>query len=363
MDWFKMLCLMMLVSLTAFAQNTITGKVIRRDSSAIVAANVEIIGTTIQGHTDVIGNFTIPVPDSLADKQMVLFVSKKGYLSTQMIIEGEYRQGKPITIMLPALGVKSAILPPTQSASLPPTQSVTPPAPTQSAPPPSPQPSPTQSATPPSSQPRDTAHANQPAGQTEWIPMFTWPPPEYSASAVLNKSYFSQSKTLFDVDDILTVALSELGYDDRSYFEIPDGFALVTRIEQINEDGTPFAMPARWSVTIKAYDSLNWDSYLKALIFPPSGFFRIIVFAVTNKPFTSSHKKPTKVGAEGWLKVGFSELPASIGDKGFGPSYRCTALIYEFKKMETDGAEQIKGSLTGTEHLKKSGLIPLVKEY
>jgi hypothetical protein len=293
----------------------------------------------------------------------VLFVSKKGYLSTQMIIEGEYRQGKPVIIMLPALGVKLAALPPTQSAALPPTQSAALP-PTQSAPPPSPQLPPTQSAAlPPSSQPQDTAHANQPAGQAEWIPMFTWPPPEYSASAVLNKSYFSQSKTLFDVDDILTAALSELGYDDRSYFEIPNGFALVTRIEQINEDGTPFALPARWSVTIKAYDSLNWGSYLKTLIFPPSGFFRIIVFAVTNKPFTSSHQKPTKAGAEGWLKVGFTELPASIGDKSFGPSYRCTALIYEFKKIEANEAEQITGSLTGIEHLKKSGLIPLVKEY
>jgi hypothetical protein len=347
MNRFKMLCLIMLASLTAFAQNEIIGKVIRQDSSAIVTASVNIIGTNIQVNSNVIGDFTILIPDSLAGKEIVLYVSKKGYLSTQKVVDSVNRQGKPVIIMLAKLNSVSAA-PPPPPPSLP--------APTQT---------PTSEAAPPSSSPtpQSAPPKSLPSVQTEWIPMFPWPPPEYSVLAVLDKNYFSQSKTLFDVDDILTVALSDLGYDDRSYFEIPNGFALVTRIEQIKEDGTPFAPPARWSVMIKAYNSLNWSSYLKSLIFPPSGFFRIIVFAVTDKAFTSSHKKPTKAAAEGWLKVGFTELPASIGNKRFGPNYRCTALIYEFKKIEANEAAQITGSLTGIEHLKKSGLIPLVKEH
>jgi hypothetical protein len=191
--------------------------------------------------------------------------------------------------------------------------------------------------------------------------MFPWPPPEYSVSAVLDKSYFKQAKTMFDVDDILTTALSDLGYYDRSYFEIPNGFALVNRIEEIKEDGTPFTPPARWSVTVKAYDRLSWSSYLKALVFPPRGFFRIIVFAITDNAFTNSHKKATRAAAEQWLKSGVHQLPANIGNKKLGPNHLCMALIYEFKKVESKEAEQITGDLTGMEHLKNSGLIPLVK--
>jgi hypothetical protein len=191
--------------------------------------------------------------------------------------------------------------------------------------------------------------------------MFPWPPPEYSVSAVLDKSYFKQAKTMFDIDNILTEALSDLGYDDRSYFEIPNGFALVTRIEQIQENGKPLTPPTRWSVTVRAYDRLSWSSYLKALVFPPRGFFRIIVFAVTDNSFSSSHKKATRAAAEQWLKSGIHQLPARIGNKSFGANHLCMALIYEFKKVEANEAEQITGDLTGMEHLKNAGLIPLVK--
>jgi hypothetical protein len=353
MNQFKMLCLIVLTSLSAFAQDTIKGKqdtikgkVIRKDSSAIVSASVNIIGTAIQVNSDVIGDFTIVIPDSLADKEIVLYTSKKGYLSAQRIIESEERQGRPVIIMLTKYNLESAAVsppppsPPTNS-SLPPTNSS----------------STTTSALPP----QDSAVPPKSLPPGQQVPMFPWPPPEYSVSAVLDKSYFKQSKTMFDVDDILTTALSDLGYYDRSYFEIPNGFALVNRIEQIKEDGAPFAPPARWSVTVKAYDRLSWSAYLKALVFPPSGFFRIIVFAVTDNSFTSSRKKVTKAAAEQWLKSGVHQLPASIGNKKLGPNHLCMAIIYEFKKVASKEAEQITGDLTGMEHLEKSGLIPLVR--
>jgi hypothetical protein len=351
MNRFKMLCLIVLTSLSAFAQDTIKGKqdtikgkVIRKDSSAIVSASVNIIGTAIQVNSDVIGDFTIVIPDSLADKEIVLYTSKKGYLSTQRIIESEERQGKTVIITLTKYNLGSAAAPPPSPLPSPP-------------PPPTNSSSTTTSALPP----QDSAVPPKSLPPGQQVPMFPWPPPEYSVSAVLDKSYFKQSKTMFDVDDILTTALSDLGYYDRSYFEIPNGFALVNRIEQIKEDGAPFAPPARWSVTVKAYDRLSWSAYLKALVFPPSGFFRIIVFAVTDNSFISSRKKVTKAAAEQWLKSGVHQLPASIGNKKLGPNHLCMAIIYEFKKVESKEAEQITGDLTGMEHLEKSGLIPLVR--
>jgi hypothetical protein len=326
MNRFKMLCLMMLASLTAFAQNKITGRVIKGNSSPIVAANVKVVGTAIQVYSNARGDFTIPIPNSLADREIVLFVSKTGYSSTRKVIRDEYRQGRPVIIMLRMI---SAPPPPRPSAE--------------------------------SDEHADQAAPPESRSDQVPVPRFPWPPPEYSVSAVLNKNYFRQSRTLSDVDKILTAALSNLGYDDRSYFEIPNGFALVTRIEQIREDGSPFIAPARWSVRIRAYDHLSWSSYLRALVFPPRGFFRIIVFAVTDNAFTSSHERATRTDAERWLRAGLTLLPASIGNRSFGPNHQCTALIYQFKKVEANEARQITGDLTGMEHLKNAGLIPLVK--
>src|SRR4051812_10374463 len=168
MNWFKTLSLIVLTSVSAFAQNKITGKVIRKDSSAIVSAVVNMIGTTIQANTDVIGDFTILIPDSLVDKEIVLYVSKKGYLSTQKIVDSAERQGKAVIIMLNKLNAGFSA---PQEPSSPP----------QSAPPPYTTTTTTTISAPP---PAGAEQAKTlPPGQQ--VPMFPWPPPEYSASAVL----------------------------------------------------------------------------------------------------------------------------------------------------------------------------------
>lgn len=65
-------------------------------------------------------------------------------------------------------------------------------------------------------------------------PQFPWPPPKASATENLPNIFFSKVENhvtrLDDVDTKINKALESCGYYDRSYFVVPDGYALVTRL-------------------------------------------------------------------------------------------------------------------------------------
>ena len=72
------------------------------------------------------------------------------------------------------------------------------------------------------------------------IPAFPWPPPRASTMMNIEDAALrvaGDSTTLGQVDAELRAALNDAGYVDKSYFAVPDGFALVTRLEQIDDDG------------------------------------------------------------------------------------------------------------------------------
>ena len=68
------------------------------------------------------------------------------------------------------------------------------------------------------------------------IPQFPWPPPWASATEVIPREMLEaehDSTRLRDVDRAITEALEQNGYYESSYYAVPAGFALVTKIEQI----------------------------------------------------------------------------------------------------------------------------------
>ena len=80
------------------------------------------------------------------------------------------------------------------------------------------------------------------------IVSFPWPPPTPTTQAVLDRTLLARNAaTLGDVAERLTTALAGLGYSERSFYRAPGGFALATRLEQIEFNGTPKAEPLRWS--------------------------------------------------------------------------------------------------------------------
>jgi hypothetical protein len=137
----------------------------------------------------------------------------------------------------------------------------------------------------------------------------------------------------------------------------------VTRLEHIEDDGSPMmkGSPAsRWgSKQSLSITNFSLTDYLHALLMAPSGYYRIIAFAVTNSLFSQGKQAVNEQVAADWLKNGWNGLPSSITREKYGMDMKCTALIYEFKvptdKKPSDPVP-IQNHLDAKTHLVKSGV-------
>ena len=134
----------------------------------------------------------------------------------------------------------------------------------------------------------------------------------------------------------------------------------MTKLEQINDDGTPKDPEARWSIKLPALKIFSLSDYIKALFMAERGYFRLIVFIVTSQPFVQSDDVITRPEAINWLHAGLNILPEQIAKQVYSEEHHVTALIYEFEKIR--GANQGKiltpGRLSANTHLKKTGVFP-----
>ncbi len=192
------------------------------------------------------------------------------------------------------------------------------------------------------------------------LPGFPWPPPSCNARFEMPESTFSGCKTLGEVERKLRTALDAKGYAQRSYFSAPNGFALVTQLEQYNAaDGSVRNDRTRW-LDYPAKDNFaGLLDYLTSFVMPQKGYFRLFVFIVTNQPFGGSAQRVSKDQATAWLSQGFNKLPRPLAAAPFSTGYDVTALVYEFEVPESNRKPVQKcpsplfDALT---HLRKSGL-------
>ncbi len=197
-------------------------------------------------------------------------------------------------------------------------------------------------------------------------PEFPWPPPQASAFVDITNKFAglcqNESAILGDLDSTLCAALGQCEYVEKSYFAVPGGFALVTRLEQINPDGSPKDLPDRWSIQPPTLRVFSLSEYLKALFTANSGYYRIIVFIVTPHAFSQSDQQVSSDEAEDWLVAGLNKLPEPIANLPLTEQYSTTALIYEFKSLASQEATiNLQSRLTGRIHLQKSGILPLLE--
>ena len=198
------------------------------------------------------------------------------------------------------------------------------------------------------------------------IPRFPWPPPQASALSVMPRALLrdhsgNQLTKLEQVDSRLSESLERCGYTEKRYYAVPNGFALVTKIEQIDSEGRP--KKPRWSVEIGKVRNFTVESYLKALLMAPHGYFRVIAFVVTSRPFVTNGDLLTRKEADQWLIGGLNILPSSIREFDLTKDHKVTALIYEFEKKGIKGDVNclVPGKLQGETHLKGSGLLSALR--
>lgn len=206
------------------------------------------------------------------------------------------------------------------------------------------------------------------AKSTDRIPQFPWPPPAASAEDTIPRSFLLKTSgknvVLRDVDQRLVAALDACGYVDKSYYAVPDGFALVTQLEQINRDGTPKGPPERWSAKVDPLSTFSLSDYIDALFTANPGRYRVIVFVITSRPFSQADAKVSKEETLSWLSKGLNQLPASIGNLPFIESYAATALVYEFDEPRAGEKAVLitPSNLTGRDHLTKAKIWPTLEK-
>ncbi|CAN5743229.1 MAG: hypothetical protein H0U67_12260 [Gemmatimonadetes bacterium] len=194
------------------------------------------------------------------------------------------------------------------------------------------------------------------------IPQFRpWPPPRPSSRITLPRRHFIDSSAptrLRQVADRIRTAFQSAGYEHVAHYAVPGGFALVSRIEQINNDGSPRSEPDRWVDTYIPPEIRSVSDLVKAFLNPPVGRFRMIVFTITTSLYAQSSESVSSAEAEQWLDDGWDDIPASIADLPFTNAYNVNALVYEFER--SNAAESLafrsRGRLGVQSHLTRNGM-------
>jgi len=190
-------------------------------------------------------------------------------------------------------------------------------------------------------------------------PMF-WPPPQASVQTTvpLPALRSPQGVTLGEIARQIEAALDETGYYERTYYAVPDGFAIVARIEQIHPDGTPLEPPDRWSAEVRPMRRFSLSTYFRALFTASPGHFRIVAFVVTSRPFTQQGEQIGRREARAWLDGGLNVLPADIAGRPATPRHTCTALVYSFEQPGRDFPVRFvdPSPIPARLHLERAGL-------
>jgi len=186
---------------------------------------------------------------------------------------------------------------------------------------------------------------------------FPWPPPVPSTLKVLPNDFFERLdiRTFGDAERHLSAELEGLGYVERTFYDVPQGVAIVMRLEQIDDNAFP--IEERWSPDIGLVSPFSLGGYLKSLLTAPKGRFRIIALVGSSKAVAASSPRPSRKDAMLWFARGNNLLDQSLAERCYTPWHRWTALIYEFRKVGSEAPETLhENALSVQQHLDGSGL-------
>lgn len=191
------------------------------------------------------------------------------------------------------------------------------------------------------------------------MPEFPWPPPRFTTRYVLPpRLLLGPGATLGEVFDHLNAALERAGEGERSVYSIRrTGFAVVARLESIENDGRPKAGQARWQADSPHGGAFSLSAYLREIFKAQPGRYRVIVFVVTNLPVVPGAKRPTADEMNEALEGGAGNLSGDIRSRSaVGANYE--ALIYEFFRASNASPTKLveQSAISPAQHLTGAGL-------
>ena len=188
------------------------------------------------------------------------------------------------------------------------------------------------------------------------LPAFTWPPPTPSARQEIDRALLP-AKNLAALGETIATALEDAGYSEYSFYWVEGGFALVARLERMRADGTPEPSQFRF-LAPESREPFDLGRYISQLFFAPEGYYRQIIFVVTDEVFAATGAALDADQAQQLLDEGANRLPRTYEEVAFSENHAVSALVYEFKKNPADrDVETLRpGRLAGAQHLEKAGI-------
>jgi hypothetical protein len=183
-----------------------------------------------------------------------------------------------------------------------------------------------------------------------------------SASCRLPDSFLTFSNGLAtyygDIDSFIRYALLNNGYREYAYYAIPGGFALVTRMERIDDNGQSMPLKQRWAPNqTPIHPFTNFSAYFAMLAKAKPGKYRVIIFMVSSEELILGRTTPNCIGMKKSFADGISSLPADMSNRPYTFGDHGDALIYLFNKSDDMTISVIPGAPEeGKRQLQKAGI-------
>jgi len=141
------------------------------------------------------------------------------------------------------------------------------------------------------------------------------------------------------LDNFLRSILDSCGYRELRYYDVLEGFAIITGIEQINKEGSPLPEPERWSNGVKHIENLSFENYFSSLFKADKGYFRVMIFIVTSDNILIDGKRISRSEISTLCGSGSLRLSKETMKTDYTNSHYLSILIYEFVVSENDGSD------------------------
>ena len=142
-------------------------------------------------------------------------------------------------------------------------------------------------------------------------------------------NYQEELSTLETVAAHLEGYLQKGGYKNklRYYYSI-DGFAVLTKLERFNKDGSRVNSDRRW-VDVFGDGKFSYYQIFKSLFFEVSTQFRMFAFVIASKIVKVSSQPMTAQEAQELLMHGYDTLPEELREVVLNPK-NLSVLVYHF---------------------------------
>ncbi len=189
-----------------------------------------------------------------------------------------------------------------------------------------------------------------------------WPPPSATSVWLGEPSAWA---TLDEASRFIGDALRGAGYGDQRWFPIgahyEHGFAVTTRLERIEEDGTPKSRVERWLRQYPEAASLHWLAGSAETYLPSAGRYRVLLVAFTDLhvPLRGRPQRWDEGTAMEGPGLPSTEVPAR---HRVSAGYQVGVYIYEYEATSADGEGALlppDRSVPGAAFLERSGLSAL----